>query len=281
MIITRKDPLTLQIRKGIITAAQNTGRSGKSTTAACLYEHHQQREIAVHAADCDGDHKSLSTAYPGEVNLVEIHNNIDGVTDAMHLLSAAPPGITIIDQRAHQKHHFLKAIWQMMGDPQYRFTFLVWPQDEPVVLSDIRASVKEFGDRVNWLVVYNPARSPTFRMFDGSPLHNRLKDLGAGFMTMRELYPATMRHLTSCAMKKGRKAFPFRDALLPENPWEVQFGHRGLVKDWLQEIFAHFDRNAHLLCLPAELEEIRKRTPEYNAPYQDDEEDLSDFNPGQ
>jgi hypothetical protein len=159
--------------------------------------------------------------------------------------------VTLIDPAAHMNLTILRAFEAVQfatlaAQAQVRATVLLFPVDEISDMDDISRTVQALADSVDWVVVRNPAKTPTTRFFDGSRLEERLRSLGAGFFTLPTLIGITRRHLRACEARLGRPISPTEAIRNPEIKFDLL--HRCLLEDWLKKAQAEFEAIAsHLL----------------------------------
>ena len=182
----------------LITCLAQRGNIGKSTCMAGMAGWLEQRGVPWQGFDLDPDHCSFSRLYPDAARLVELGDEPEG--DVIKVLRhATDAAVTLIDPRAHLSATVLKA-WDMIRFPESfaasgaRIIALLFPSDDLDVMSDLDATVTRLGDRVRYVVVRNPARSPRTRMFDRSELEAELHRLGAAFLEIPVLLSLARNH---------------------------------------------------------------------------------------
>jgi hypothetical protein len=234
----------------LVTCLAQRGNIGKSTCMTGLAAWLEQRGVPWQGFDLDPDHRSFSRLYPETTRLVEFGDEPEG--DVIKVLRhVADIPVTLIDPRAHLSATVLKA-WDMIQFPEGlaagggRVVALLFPSDDLDVMSDLDATVSRLGDRVRYVVVRNPARSPRTRMFDGSELEAELHRLGAAFLEIPVLLSLARNHIAAKEAELGRgltHAEAVANSELGLDPIV-----RLLVEDWVRTLFRRLDDiAAHLL----------------------------------
>ncbi len=234
----------------LITCLAQRGNIGKSTCLAGIAGWLDQRGVPWGGFDLDPDHRSFSRLYPETVRLVELGDEPEG--DVIKVLrSAADTPVTVIDPRAHLSATVLNA-WDMIRFPETfaasggRIIALLFPSDDLDVMSDLDATVTRLGDRVRYVVVRNPARSPRTRMFDGSELEAELARLGAASLEMPVLLSLARNHVAVKEAEIGRGLTHAEAVANRELGLDPMV--RLLVEDWVRAFFCRLDGvAAHLL----------------------------------
>ena len=245
--------MSASIRHRLVTCLQRRGNIGKSTTLAVLGQYLDQRGVPWQGFDLDGDHRSLSRLFPGQVTLRELGTEPEGDIIALARQATSTP-VTVADPRAHLAEVVLRG-WRMIRFPETftasagRITTLLFPGDDLEILTDLDGVVTQLGDAVDYVVVRNPARQPRTRMFDGSELEADLQKLGAAFLEIPPLLALARNHLAALEAELGRGVTHLEAAANRDLPLDGMA--RLVIRDWLQTVFRRFDAIAHHL-LPAE-----------------------------
>lgn len=234
----------------LIAPVVKRGNLGKSTAITAIAGWLEQRGIRWRGFDLDPDHGSFSRLFPDCTRLVSLGEELEGdVIKVLRDAIAAP--VTLLDPRAHLSGTILRA-WEMIRFPETfavqggRVVVLVFPADDLEVMADLDETVTRLGDRVQYVVVRNPARSPRTRMFDGSELEAELQRLGAAFVEIPVLLALARNHLAAKEAALGRGVPPAEAVANRELGLDPMV--RLLVEDWLRTIFRRFDAiAAHLL----------------------------------
>lgn len=234
----------------LLVPIQTRGGLGKSTVAIALCEWLNQREIEWQGYDLDGFNRTLSTAYPDAITSVTMSQEPEG--DIIKILrKVALRAVTILDPSAHMNRTILSALEKIdfttfAASKGIRTTVMIYPMDEVSDMDDISETVGLLADRVDWIVVRNPARISTTRFFDGSDLETRLKEYHAAFLEIPVLLTDTRNHLRAHEVQLGRGLSPAE--ALQNKTLKIDLVHRIILEKWLAELFRKFDRiAAHLV----------------------------------
>lgn len=243
-----------EITRVLITPVVKRGNLGKSTVMSGIAGWLEQRGIAWRGIDLDPDHRSFVRLFPETVQLVEPGDEPEG--DIIKVLRAAhEASVTLIDPRAHLSGTFLRT-WDMIRFPDTfaeaggRIVALVFPADDLEVMDDLNETVTRLADRVDYLVVRNPARSVRTHMFDGSELEAELVRHNASFLTVPALLSLVRNHLAAKEAELNRgitHAEAIANTALGLDPLV-----RLVVEDWTRLLFRGLDAVAGRL-LPSAL----------------------------
>jgi hypothetical protein len=258
------DPIdATEIKHRLVVPIQTRGNLGKSTEALARCHWMTQRGVDWRGFDLDHFNRTLSGNYPDKVTPVPADPEPEGeIIQILRKVTGAE--VTLIDPAAHMNLAILRALEavqfaRLAAEAQVRATVLLFPVDEISDMDDISHTVRALGDSVDWVVVRNPARTPTTKFFDGSRLEERLCALGAAFFTLPTLMGITRRHLRACEARLGRPISPTEAVRNPEI--KIDLLHRCLLEDWLNKAQAGFDAIASHLLPSAAAAAIQPRSP--------------------
>lgn len=226
----------------LIVPVVKRGNLGKSTCITQLASWLDYIEVPWQGFDLDSDHASFFRLFSGSVKLISLGGEPEGdLLNVMRHAMTSP--VTLIDPRAHLSQHLLQA-WEMVKFPEHfaeskgRITVLLFPADDLEVMSDMDSVVSQLQDRVDYLVVRNPARSPRSRMFDGSELERELQQLEAKFLEMPALLSLARNHLAALEAELGRGVSAIEAASNRELPLDNMV--RLVIDDWVRNVFRRF-----------------------------------------
>src|SRR6266568_9337604 len=244
-----------------IQAKGNVGKSIETAARACWLN---ERGLHWQGFDLDGDNKTLSRLFPAQTKLVPLAGQADDVDELISILrkaTAAP--VTLVDPRAHldgqvmtalrATHYFDIAKAQGVG-----ITVIVFPLDDLDVMMNIDSVCHFCGNEVEYLIVRNPARAPKTRMFDGSELEKELLNLHAGNVTLPVLSEFVKLRLAKLEADHQR-GIPFNEAI-GNDELGLDVMARGVLQDWLGNLFGQYDRIAAKLLPTAEAAGIKPKT---------------------
>jgi hypothetical protein len=220
---------------------------------AVLAQYCDRRSVPWHGFDLDPEHATFSRLFPEEVILQPLGDEPEAEVLKIVRRCIGKP-VTLIDPRAHLSDIILRS-WDMIRFPEHfaaqggRITVPLFPGDDLEILTDIDGLVSRLGDKVDYLVVRNPARQPRTRMFDGSPLEEDLQRLGAAFLELPALLAVARNHLAALEAELGRGVTHLEAVANRELPFDGMI--RLVIEDWVRTVFRRFDQVAGKL-LPTE-----------------------------
>jgi hypothetical protein len=227
----------------LITCIAKRGNIGKSMVMSGVAGWLEQRGIAWQGFDLDPDHQSFVRLFPESVQPVPLGEEPEGdVIKVLRAVNVAP--VTLLDPRAHLNGTILRA-WDMIRFPETfaeaggRIVALVFPADDLEVMTDLDETVTRLGDRVDYLVVRNPARSVRTRMFDGSELEAELKRHGASFLEVPVLLSLARNHLAAKEAELGR-GIPHAEAV-DSGDLHLDPMVRLVIEDWMRMLYRRLD----------------------------------------
>jgi hypothetical protein len=218
-----------------------------------LAQYYDQRSVPWRGFDLDPEHATFSRLFPDEVLLHPLGDEPEADIIKIARRCTDVP-VTLVDPRAHLSEAILRG-WDMIQFPTHfaaqggRITVVLFPGDDLEILTDIDGLVSRLGDKVDYLVVRNPARQPRTRMFDGSPLEEDLQRLGAAFVELPPLLAVARNHLSALEAELGRGVTHLEAVANRELSLDSMI--RLVVEDWIRTVFRRFDLVADKL-LPSE-----------------------------
>jgi len=235
-----------------IQAKGNVGKSIEAAARACWLN---ERGIHWQGFDLDGDNKTLSRLFPAQAKLIPLTGQADDLDELISILrkaTAAP--VTLVDPRAHLDSQVMKALgathfFDIAKAQSIGITVLVFPLDDLDVMMNIDTVCRFCGSEEDYVIVRNPARAPKTRMFDGSELEKELLSLHAGSITLPVLSEFVKLRLAKLEADHQR-GIPFNEAI-GSDALGLDIMARGVLQDWLGNLFAQYDRIAAKL-LPTE-----------------------------
>ena len=194
---------------------QSTGRVGKSTAIESLYSWALWAGIDAVALDADGEHQTLSKAFP-DVTLFEAASKDPSAFMQFLQAVAARPGDSIFADFPAQATSFLLeriaavSAFETLAAEGVKTTVLLFPADDRTAQQSMAQVVTALGSKVDYLLVRNPARFTTAG-FDGSPMRARLRDMGARDLRLPVLTSPTLDAVRQYAASQRRNV-PLADA---------------------------------------------------------------------
>jgi len=242
-------------------AKGNVGKSIETAARACWLN---QRAIHWQGFDLDGDNKTLSRLFPAQAKLIPLNGQPDDLDELISILrkaTAAP--VTVVDPRAHVDGQLMKALhathfFDIASAQGMGITVMVFPLDDLDVMTNLDTVCQFCGSRVDYVVVRNRARAPKTRMFDGSELEQELLNHHAGSITLPVLSEFVKLRLAKLEADHQR-GIPFNEAI-GSDELGLDIMARGVLQDWLGNLFAQYDRIAAKLLPAAEAAGIKPKT---------------------
>jgi hypothetical protein len=238
------------IEHRLVVPIQTRGNLGKSTEAIARGEWMTARGVQWKGYDLDVSNRTVSTALSDRVSFVPMSAEPEG--HIVRILRAVTRNeVTLIDPSAHMDQTILRAFRmvrfpEMAAAAQARATVMIYPLDEISDMDDIARTVDALGASVDWVIVRNPARIPTTKFFDRSPLERLLQQYRAVRLDLPPLLTDTRNYLRTQEARLGRAFSPGQ--ALNDPSLEIDLGHQLILEEWIDDLFARFDAIAsHLL----------------------------------
>lgn len=243
-----------------LQAKGNVGKSLETAARACWLN---QRGIPWQGYDLDGDNKTLSRLFPEQARLIPLHGQAEDLDELISILrkvTAAP--VTLVDPRAHLDGQLMKALsathfFDIANAQNIGITIMVFPLDDLDVMTNLDAVCQFCGSQVDYVIVRNPARAARTRMFDGSELETELLNLHAGNITLPVLSEFVKLRLAKLEADHQR-GIPFNEAI-GNDDLGLDIMARGVLQDWLGNLFAQYDRIAAKLLPTVEAANIKPK----------------------
>ncbi len=251
------------IKHRLILPMQAKGNMGKSLEAAARACWLNQRGIAWHGFDLDGDNRTLSRLFPDLVSLLPLNGQAEDLDELITILrkTTAKP-VTLVDPRAHLDGQIMKALaathfFDIAAAQNIGLTLMVFPLDDLDVMTNLDAVCQFCGNRVEYVIVRNPARAAKTRMFDRSPLEKELLDGGAASLTLPVLSEFVKLRLAKLEADQQR-GIPFNEAI-GNDSLGLDIMARGVLQDWLSTMFNQYDQMATKLLPTLEAATIKPK----------------------
>ncbi|MGA2747610.1 MAG: ATPase [Verrucomicrobiota bacterium] len=239
----------------------NLGKSIETTARACWL---CQRDVDWQGFDLDADNQTLSRLFPDQVRLVPLTGRREDQDELVRVLKKVTARlVTLIDPRAHLDGALKEALhatdYFRLADRQgVGITVMVFPLDDMDVMTNLDELCQFCGDRVEYVIVKNPARAAGTRMFDGSPLEKELTGLGADTITLPVLSEFVKINLARMEAEHER-GIPFNEAIA-EDGLGMDIMARGMLQHWIGDVFNQYDRIAGKLLPSAEAAKVKPKT---------------------
>lgn len=256
-----------QIAHRIIMPVQTKGSVGK--TFECLARVAWYDEMGVDWRGYDGDsgQPTFFRSHPDKVFMLCQGRALESgdVTNVFRCVQEAP--VTVVDPRAHTDEVMLEGmhsgrVFDMLDAVGGRLTVLLFPTEDGEVLRNIQAVVNAFGEKVDYMVVANPAVTGVVRLWEDSSPARDLAKLGARNITIPVLDSVARAALVYLDVDKERGR-PLADL---DNPkLNVDVGVQGAVNAFKEKLFAAYDECAEILLPETEYAKIKRgrRAPDW------------------
>jgi len=160
-----------KINHRLVTCFQSSGRIGKSTVFEGILAWARFAGIPVAAVDCDAEHRTLSKRFP-EAAFVDATRSNDEFLQLIMELPDTP--LAVADFPAQATDFLLSAmdslrVLDALDARETRMTILVFAADDPTATASLAKTYRALGERVDYLLVKNPARFRS-HAFDDSAL---------------------------------------------------------------------------------------------------------------
>jgi hypothetical protein len=229
--------MNTNITKRIHINPQSKGSLGKSFEAEFRTAWLDYHDIRWNGSDLDDRHHSFADRHPEQVQSYMLGNNDDSKSTLLGLfrkVSRSDAPIHIIDCRAQADGLIVQALESLqllesLAKEGIRFTFFLFPSEDTESMNNLLDLFYFAGDRVDYVVVHNPAKVRT-NLFRKSNIEAELKKFGA-----KEL---TLPVVTSITLLAIKRAEAIRNAPMGQTP------HRLLIvqitfNQWIQTDWVH------------------------------------------
>jgi hypothetical protein len=252
------------IKHRLILPLQSKGNLGKSIETAARACWLCQRDVDWQGFDLDADNQTMSRLFPDQVKLVPLNGRAEDQDELVRILKkVTAKAVTLIDPRAHLGGALRNALeatdYFRLADRQgVGITVTVFPFDDVDVMTNLVELCQFCGNRVNYVIVKNPARAARTRMFDTSPLEKELTSLGAVTITLPMLSEMVKMNLARMEAEHER-GIPFNEAIA-EDGLGLDIMARGILQQWLTDVFNQYDRIAGMLLPSDEAAKVKPKT---------------------
>jgi hypothetical protein len=236
------------------------GRSFEAEFRAAWLDH---LFIPWSGSDLDDRHHSFSSRHPETVRTYKMHGELESKDAMLRIFRQAlneDVPVHIIDACYGADALIMSALEQLQAldvcaERNTRLTFLLFPSDQMVGMDGLFDILDYAGDRVDYLIVHNPAKTRGDLMEHCSFREASLK-LGAREITLPRMTPATAFAIQG-AQQRAKRGVAFGELS------RAQAGHLSPLclqelQRAMQTMFRQYSAVAHLL-LPPKLIPCAKR----------------------
>lgn len=200
------------INHRFITCFQSSGRIGKSTMLEGILAWASFAGVPVAIADCDGEHLTLSKRFP-EAAFVDATRSRDEFLQLMTSMPDSP--LSVADFPAQATEFLLDSMQSLrvldaLEDNETRMTVLMFAADDPTATASMAKTYRALGNRVDYIVVKNPARFRS-RLFDESSLAELFHQKDVPVIELPAITATTIQQINA-ASAEGKRHLTFTAA---------------------------------------------------------------------
>ncbi len=244
--------MNTNITKRIHINPQSKGSLGKSFEAEFRTAWLDYHGIGWNGSDLDDRHHSFADRHPQQVQSYTLGNDDDSKSTLLGLfryVSRSDAPVHIIDCRAQADGLIVQALESLqllesLAVQGIRFSFFLFPSEDTESMNNLLELFYFAGDRVDYVVVHNPAKVRT-NLFKKSNIEAELKKFGAKELTLPVVTSITLLAIKRAEARAGRK-LSFADVAYPEAP-HLEPMLAGEIQWAVQKMFRQYDATADLL----------------------------------
>ena len=257
--------MNTNITKCIHINPQSKGSLGKSFEAEFRTAWLDYHGIQWNGSDLDDRHHSFADRHPEQVQSYVLGNDDDSKSTLLGLfrnVSRSDASVHVIDCRAQADGLIVQALdslqlLESLAAQGIRFTFLLFPSEDTESMNNLLDLFFFAGDRVDYVVVHNPAKVRT-NLFKKSNIEAELKKFGAKEITLPVITSITLLAIKRAEAKAGRK-LSFAEAATPGAP-HLELMLAGEMQWAMQQMFRQYDLVADLLVPSEQMPELEPQT---------------------
>jgi len=255
----------MNIIKRIHINPQSKGSLGKSFEAEFRTAWLDYHDIRWNGSDLDDRHHSFFDRHPDQVQSYTLGNDDDSKSALLGLfrnVARSNTPVHVIDCRAQADGLIVQALQSLqllesLATQGIRFTFFLFPSEDTESMNNLLELFYFAGDRVNYVVVHNPAKVRT-NLFKKSNIETELKKFGAKEITLPTVTSITLLAIKRAEAKAGRK-LSFAEAATPGSV-HLELMLAGEMQWAMQQMFRQYDLIADLLVPSEQMPEVESQT---------------------
>jgi hypothetical protein len=256
-----QNPETNPLRGRLIACTQSTGRCGKSTTVEGIITWLRFAGVPYVAFDADGEHQTLASRYPDEVDRFDTANSPEEFSRLMREVSDDFP-VSLIDFPAQSNRFILNSLEQfklleVFAAKGIRLTVLIFAVDDKTAQRSAAETLRALGDRVDYLLIENPAYK-TSVVFNKSPMRKWFADRNTPLILIPPVLQSTIS-AWEAAERKHKRFLPLDEACQHPDLHEIQRAELEFLRD---RFCAQCQQ--HALRIVPDVALIKNRLPEVN-----------------
>jgi hypothetical protein len=240
---------------------QSKGSLGKSFEAEFRTAWLDYHQIIWNGSDLDDRHHSFFDRHPKQVQSYTLGNDDDSKSTLLGLfrnVSRSNAPVHVIDCRAQADGLIVQALESLqlldsLATQGIRFTFFLFPSEDTESMSNLLDLFYFAGDRVDYVVVHNPAKVRT-NLFKKSNIEAELKKFGAKELTLPVVTSITLLAIKRAEAKAGRKLSFAEVATSGSAHLELMLA--GEMQWAMQQMFRQYDAIADLLVPLEQVPEV-------------------------
>jgi hypothetical protein len=252
------------ITKRIHINPQSKGSLGKSFEAEFRTAWLDYHQIIWNGSDLDDRHHSFFDRHPKQVQSYTLGNDDDSKSTLLGLfrnVSRSDAPVHVIDCRAQADGLIVQALESLqllesLATQGIRFTFFLFPSEDTESMNNLLDLFYFAGDRVDYVVVHNPAKVRT-NLFKKSNIETELKKFGAKELTLPVVTSITLLAIKRAEAKVGRK-LSFAEVATPGSE-HLELMLVGEMQWAMQQMFRQYDLIADLLVPEQQVPEVESQ----------------------
>ena len=217
---------------------------GKSTGLEGILTWARFAGIPVGAVDCDVEHRTLSKRFP-EAVFVDATRSKDEFLQLIMELPDTP--LAVADFPAQATEFLLDSVQSLrvldaLESDGTRMTVLMFAADDPTATASMAKTYRALADRVDYIVVKNPARFRS-RLFDESSLADLFRERNVPEIALPAITATTLQQMADASAER-KKHLTFSQAL------KIQSLHqmcRFEIEHFLNRVFVQCEDAARVL----------------------------------
>ena len=263
--------MNTNITKRIHINPQSKGSLGKSFEAEFRTAWLDYHGIQWNGSDLDDRHHSFADRHPEQVQSHTLGSDDESKSTMLGLfrnVSRNDAPVHVIDCRAQADGLIVQALdslqlLESLAAQGIRFTFLLFPSEDTESMNNLLDLFFFAGDRVDYVVVHNPAKVRT-NLFKKSNIEAELKKFGAKELTLPVVTSITLLAIKRAEAKAGRKLSFARVATPGSAHLELMLA--GEMQWAMQQMFRQYDLIADLLVPSEQMPEVELQTEPASKP---------------
>jgi hypothetical protein len=233
-----------KINHRLITCFQSSGRIGKSTAFEGILAWAKFAGVPVAAVDCDAEHRTLSKRFPSAAFVDATRSNDEFLQLIMDLPDMP---MAVADFPAQATDFLLSAMESLrvldaLDALETRITVLMFAADDPTATSSMAKTYRALADRVDYLLVKNPARFRS-QAFDESALAELFQRNQVPVLELPAITTTTLQKIAEASADSKRHLTYAEAAKLPDIHQMCRFE----IEHFLNRIFTQCEDAAHVL----------------------------------